>query len=303
MNLHLDKIMFDDIVTEVSEGLNIHRSIIIKDYFVTLILLTLKEFYPEFIFKGGTSLSKCYDAINRFSEDIDLSYHVTGDENITQRRIKSANKGIKEAINALGFDHENEEDFKSGRKFQRFDIGFGFYEDTSLVRDHIIIENSVLTISFPVVELCIESLIGKYLNDYGKEAISELYGLYSFGVLVQDIRRTFIDKIYAICDYYLEDKAEEHSRHIYDVHMLYSKIGDLENLKELIPQVRKEREGNIKSLSIIGNHKIKDILDRIIQEDFYKRDYRIITKNLLYDNTSYEEAINTLKKISLINIF
>ncbi len=303
MNLHLDETAFDDVVTEVADELNIHRSIIIKDYFVTLILMTLKKFYPEFIFKGGTSLSKCFGAINRFSEDIDLSYHVVSGEKITQNKMKSANKGIREAIKELNFDFENKEEFKSGRKFQLFDIGFRFHEDGSLVRDHIIIENSVLTISFPVKEMYVESIIGKFLIDQGKESICELYGLVEFKVVVQDMTRTFIDKVYAICDYYLEDKAEEHSRHLYDIHMLYSRIGELEELKDLVSQVRKEREGNIKSFSIRDNHQISKLLKDIIESNYYEKDYKTVTSSLLYDEISYKEVIETLKKVAMVDIF
>ena len=49
--------------------------IIEKDFWVTLMLDYLfhkSKFKDYFIFKGGTSLSKCYNIIDRFSEDIDL---------------------------------------------------------------------------------------------------------------------------------------------------------------------------------------------------------------------------------------
>lgn len=56
---------------------NIHNPIIIeKDFWVCW---TLNQIFsnpilsPHIIFKGGTSLSKCYNFINRFSEDIDLT--------------------------------------------------------------------------------------------------------------------------------------------------------------------------------------------------------------------------------------
>ncbi|MBS8104337.1 nucleotidyl transferase AbiEii/AbiGii toxin family protein, partial [Streptococcus suis] len=40
--------------------------------FVLNYLFTMSEWKDAFTFKGGTSLSKCYDLIKRFSEDIDL---------------------------------------------------------------------------------------------------------------------------------------------------------------------------------------------------------------------------------------
>lgn len=44
-----------------------------KDYFVTEVLRTVAEHFPtQSIFKGGTSLSKTWRLIDRFSEDVDL---------------------------------------------------------------------------------------------------------------------------------------------------------------------------------------------------------------------------------------
>ena len=51
-------------------------AIIEKDFWVCWALhriYDVLQFRPELIFKGGTSLSKAYDAIKRFSEDVDLS--------------------------------------------------------------------------------------------------------------------------------------------------------------------------------------------------------------------------------------
>lgn len=54
---------------------NISPVIMEKDFFVCWLLGVLFEsqFASSFVFKGGTSLSKIFGAINRFSEDIDLS--------------------------------------------------------------------------------------------------------------------------------------------------------------------------------------------------------------------------------------
>ena len=51
-------------------------AIIEKDFWVCWTLhrvYDVMRFRPQLIFKGGTSLSKAYDAIQRFSEDVDLS--------------------------------------------------------------------------------------------------------------------------------------------------------------------------------------------------------------------------------------
>jgi predicted nucleotidyltransferase component of viral defense system len=49
-----------------------------KDVWVvwTLSVLFESAFADHLIFKGGTSLSKAYQAIGRFSEDVDLTYDI-----------------------------------------------------------------------------------------------------------------------------------------------------------------------------------------------------------------------------------
>lgn len=64
MKLHENKELFNDAILATSEQKNIQAIYIEKDYWVTMALFL--------IFKGGTSLSKCYNLIDRFSEDIDL---------------------------------------------------------------------------------------------------------------------------------------------------------------------------------------------------------------------------------------
>lgn len=64
-----------DIFTEAAAQLGITSVIVEKDFWVCVVLKLLFEkarFGPSLVFKGGTSLSKAYGLIERFSEDIDL---------------------------------------------------------------------------------------------------------------------------------------------------------------------------------------------------------------------------------------
>ena len=59
-----------------ADAIKMPFNIIEKDYWVVWILerlFTLTELKNHLTFKGGTSLSKIYNMIDRFSEDIDLS--------------------------------------------------------------------------------------------------------------------------------------------------------------------------------------------------------------------------------------
>lgn len=61
---------------ETAERMSISPLLVEKDFWVCWVLrqvFTLEE-HPAVVFKGGTSLSKCYRVIERFSEDIDLGF-------------------------------------------------------------------------------------------------------------------------------------------------------------------------------------------------------------------------------------
>jgi len=64
-----------ELFRETSRKMGVHEAIIEKDFWVCLILHVLfssERWGDKVVFKGGTSLSKVYGVIGRFSEDIDL---------------------------------------------------------------------------------------------------------------------------------------------------------------------------------------------------------------------------------------
>jgi hypothetical protein len=73
--LHNDNKLFIDTVLATSEYFSISPIYIEKDYWIThvLRLMAQNDNANKVVFKGGTSLSKAYHLINRFSEDIDVA--------------------------------------------------------------------------------------------------------------------------------------------------------------------------------------------------------------------------------------
>lgn len=98
MYLHEDKETFKEIIEQVSDDTGRTAIVIEKDYYVTMILRLLSQKLSNVVFKGGTSLSKGFKAINRFSEDIDITF----DEHIGEARRKKLKhvvlKGISEEL-------------------------------------------------------------------------------------------------------------------------------------------------------------------------------------------------------------
>ena len=73
MDLHSDKEAFKEIIALAAEHFGYEQSHVEKDYWVSKILrdISLSEYADKTYFKGGTSLSKAYGLIERFSEDLD----------------------------------------------------------------------------------------------------------------------------------------------------------------------------------------------------------------------------------------
>ena len=65
-----------DLFNETAARMSIHEVIAEKDFWVCWLLkqlFSIPELDGYLTFKGGTSLSKCFNLIHRFSEDIDLA--------------------------------------------------------------------------------------------------------------------------------------------------------------------------------------------------------------------------------------
>ena len=75
MYLHKEnRELFRDAILLASQKLEVSEDIVEKDYYVTLILKKLSTIEYPVVFKGGTSLSKAFHVIDRFSEDIDITF-------------------------------------------------------------------------------------------------------------------------------------------------------------------------------------------------------------------------------------
>lgn len=242
MLLHTDKNLFEQTILQVAQRSGIESGIIEKDYYVSLLLKELSQTLPSMIFKGGTSLSKCHKVIKRFSEDIDI----TLDENhLSQGNRKSVKTAIVNACEKLGFSISNLDDIKSRMDFNHYEIEYSGLFMIDGLKPDIEIDTIFSIRSFPYEQKLATSIIYDYLNEMGLDEFINTYELLPYPVNTQSIDRTFVDKVFALCDYYLEEKTKERSRHLYDIYKLYPLLSDFDRIKELA----KETDMHPKSLS------------------------------------------------------
>ncbi len=301
MILHNDKELFEQAVLRASDDMGIEAGIIEKDYFVTLMLKEIVKSQPDILFKGGTSLSKCYKLINRFSEDIDLN--LIGDEKPGESKRKNLKKHIVAATDKYGFAILNYDEIRSRRDFNKYIIDFPSIFEISGIKPHLIIETAIFFRSYPYKEMEASSLIYDYLLKAGLNDVIEKYSLEPFKINVQTADRTLVDKVFALCDYYLSDRITEHSRHIYDIYKLLEVVELNDELKSLAESVRQERTINKTCLSAAEGVDINALLGEIIDKKVYKDDYESITEVLLYDSVDYQTALSGVKRVVESGVF
>lgn len=235
-----------DYIVTAATKLGISELIVEKDLWVVWILERLFALSPQlgpFTFKGGTSLSKGFDAIQRFSEDVDISisraafgfpddayFYSAGSGKETRRRVDE----IREAVRAytsetllpalgrlvsaeLGDDWDLDVDETGGLRFQyptqqRGEIGY--------VRPDVVIEFGHAD-AWPARDIDIQP--------YVVDAIGAVTGRVKVHVL--DPRRTFWEKATILHEIAHRDETiafpARYSRHYYDLAVLSrTDIGD-----------------------------------------------------------------------------
>lgn len=301
MILHNDKELFQQLILHTAQSKKTEESVIEKDYFVTLLLEKIVMKQPDVIFKGGTSLSKCYKLIERFSEDIDLN--IQGNTKPTEGQRKHLKSNIISAIDELGFNLINYEDIRSRRDFNRYMIDYSAQFSAGYLKRKIIVETAIFMRSYPSKRMKATSYIYDFLLQNGYNDIIKEYSLHPFELNVQTADRTLIDKLYALGDYYLDNKIREHSRHIYDIYKLLDIVSLDDELKKLKDTVREERKKDQQCPSANNDIDFQLLLSDIIEKEVYRSDYEEITESLLFESVSYDTAIKALKQILKSNLF
>lgn len=301
MFLHEDKELFKDVIEATAESQSQTIAIVEKDYYVTMILKLLSEEVPDCVFKGGTSLSKCHHAIDHFSEDIDIAFS----EDLTQGQRKNLkDKTIAGISRRLGLPISDWENARSRRDYNCYTFDYkpiGGYIQESLLLG-VKMEVSLGSVSFPTIKLPVDSYVYQYLQQENEDIIRE-YQLQPFEMTLQSLERTFADKVFAICDYYISGKIQRNSRHIYDLYMLLPRIDLTEEYKELVSEIRLHRA----KLSICPSAQegvvISEILEKIIKDEVYRSDYEAITTYFQHHPVGYKEAISAIRTIIASDVF
>jgi predicted nucleotidyltransferase component of viral defense system len=213
MNLHNNPKAFEELISFTSQEMNLPPDAIRRDYYLVLLLNNLaeSEFVDSVVFKGGTSISKCYPGIiNRFSEDIDLTYMPCVGDSI--KTIEKTIKRLEIAIIKNAFCEKIDEERNETNKSM-----FVWFEKDHPDESKVKMEIGSSVRPEPYDKRKLKSYIHEYLERKGYSDDITKYELNEVSLNVLRIERTFIDKILAVKRHTKCGSLSPKVRHIYDV--------------------------------------------------------------------------------------
>ena len=320
----------------VAEARQIDEAAAEKDWWVTAVLYALfhTSVAEYLLFKGGTSLSKGWDIINRFSEDIDLA--LSRDFFLNIKKLSCANCTSNTQIHHL---REKGQDFLFGEfknelvtKFAEMGL-----EVTVLTDNDVANENgepskvphdkdpSVLYVQYPSlynsqapyaiptvkVEISVLSMSEPYEMRRISSLIEQTYKNEDVDSdLIQTIptvspARTFLEKAFLLCEEYQKDKPRTHrmSRHFYDLEKLmqtpYAEkaLSDAELYHEIVEHRRKFYHVGYVDYDKEQPANIQIVPDEALMSS-YEADYNEMKESFIYEQPlDFDKLIAQMKKL------
>lgn len=302
MKLHTFPEEFRELITVVANEKHISESAVERDYYIVMMLKALADspYAEQCVFKGGTSLSKCYPgSIDRFSEDIDLTFLGMDMSN------KACDKAIKkiEAVMSAGAQTEKILQERSNQSKSMY-VWFASPED------RVKLEIGSTVRPDPYSKKTVKTYIHEFLENRGFAEDITRFELSPVEINTLNIERTFIDKIMSVKRHAICGTLDRKVRHIYDVVRLFQMpeiqafLAETEELKRLV-RLTKDTDS-----FYIGRRNISSEYDPTGSYNFsawqnhfdasIRFTYEMLHKTLLYtdEKQDFDVALTTFHKIS-----
>lgn len=312
-----------ELIDQVSSKTGLPAIAIEKDWWVTLALQAVfqTEWSDALVFKGGTSLSKAWKIIERFSEDIDLVLDrsvlgFAGDlskskvKELRKRSCEFTSGPFREAIEAqlLAMGVPKELFTLTAREVTASDTDpqvlvlkyRSVVETTSYLKEAVLIEVGARSLREPAEPREIASLITETLGD------PDLSGK-PFQVLTVVPARTFLEKAFLLHEEFAKpgDSAirDRMSRHLYDLERLMDtehsqKALDDQELYQIIV-VHREQYNTVRGLDYAGHqpHLIDFVPPEAVLKE-WEADYKAMQENMIYgDALSFKRLIDRVTEL------
>lgn len=226
-------------ISVVAEAKGLPESAVEKDWWVTLVLRAVfsTPLRPSLLFKGGTSLSKGWDLIERFSEDIDLALNREAIGKQFAGEISNRAIGrLREESYRFVREEFQEALLASFAAMNLADAKYSISQDQTESADpHLLVNYQSLYEPSPYlpprtkIEISTRSLMEPWSNRPVQSFIGSQFKDQDFADPVFDVptvepRRTFLEKVFLLHEEFLrapdQVRVRRMSRHLYDLEKL-----------------------------------------------------------------------------------
>lgn len=202
-------------------------SMIEKDYYVTEVLRRISWHGGKtIIFKGGTSLSKGWNLIERFSEDVDVFLNPKSfDPSLGGNGINRELRKVKDAVSSFtGVEYlpEESQTFGGFGRNDRF-VYSQFFGGIGEISNRVLVELGTASGTYPTEIVKLESYLAQFLRErrHSLDCTDES----GFEMPLLHFRRTFVEKLFAIhgkVQKFLREGQPigKYARHYYDLYQL-----------------------------------------------------------------------------------
>ncbi|WP_189636562.1 nucleotidyl transferase AbiEii/AbiGii toxin family protein [Rhodococcus sp. MTM3W5.2] len=196
----------------------------------------------ELVFKGGTSLSRVFGIIERFSEDVDLLLHFpTGTSNGQRDRTLKRVRDVVAAHLNLSKTHVEAITSTTGVK-RNVRYLYPSRRNSAHLKEGVVLEMGCRGGNHPIAEYTLRSMVAEHATDTLGEATDQWEEFSGFPVMVLRPERTLLEKLALLHDAstrFPDDKARSRiltgGRHLYDIHQLLTNEGVLTALRSQGP--------------------------------------------------------------------
>ncbi len=247
------------LVGRTSEGLELPQEFVEKDFWITELLRSVTQSVDEafVVFKGGTSLSKAFRVIERFSEDVDILLVVTRpfDKTFGKGSVDKILKSIcSRAEQDLGLG-ENELGLEGSETGVHRNVRYHYPARFTprVVRPGVLLEMGVRGGPNPRSSGTIRSFISQFATESLGLSEDEYDEFAAVEVGVLNPERTLFEKLamlhhLASCYPESSDELRQSARHLYDVFKLITSP-ELRDVLESRPGLAAELAADIDAIS------------------------------------------------------
>ncbi|MEZ0454754.1 nucleotidyl transferase AbiEii/AbiGii toxin family protein [Sphingobacterium thalpophilum] len=315
------------VLEQVENEIGLPAFVVEKDWWVCVILKAVfrSKYAGSIIFKGGTSLSKAYHLIDRFSEDIDLiiDRHLLG---FDQLESKSQIKKLRKASGAF-IIHEFREELitqldQLGIDRELYEIRYNDHiDDTSdpntleihyrtfvptdnvYIQQRVLLEMGARSLTEPFETKSVISFLDQHYKDLD-------FTKPSFDVQVVIPTRTFIEKVLLLHEEFSKPgdkiRTDRLTRHLYDLDkIMKAEYGEMAIADDELFNTIVEHRKTVTPLRGMdySNHvkgKLSIIPPEAVMEK-WEADYKTMQENMIIgESLNWDELLGAIREIEVL---